>query len=75
LGTGGAIRKALGKCDADYVFAVNGDTFFDVDYMEMYRLTERVKARLTIAVKEMSCFDRYGSLDVQNGIIVGYKEK
>lgn len=75
LGTGGAIRKALERCGKNHVFVVNGDTFFDFDYMEMYRFAERIQAPLVVAVREMSCFSRYGSLDVQNGRIVGYKEK
>ncbi len=75
LGTGGAIRKALGKCSKSHVFVVNGDTFFDLDYIEMYRFAERIQAPLVVAVKEMSCFNRYGSLDVQSGRIVGYNEK
>ena len=36
LGTGGALIKAMGLFNADEdVFVLNGDTFLDLDYMEM----------------------------------------
>lgn len=72
LFTGGAIKKALAKCQSAKVFVVNGDTFFDVDLQEM----SQVDAPLVVAVKELENFDRYGTVSVSEGnIITGFHEK
>ena len=73
LGTGGAIKLALESCVGDRVFVLNGDTYFDVDYREMYRQASAVE--LAIAVKELENFDRYGRLDIVDRRIVGVHEK
>lgn len=72
LFTGGAIKKALAKCQNNKVFIINGDTFFDVDLQQM----SRIDAPLVVAVKELESFDRYGtvSLSAEN-IITGFREK
>ena len=75
LGTGGAIKLALGKCNEDRVFILNGDTFFDVDYKAMRAFSESAKSPLVMAVCEMENFDRYGSLDIVNGHVAAFKEK
>ena len=75
LGTGGAIKAALNHCRDKYVFAVNGDTYFDVDYREMYRRASETKADLVMAVKELENFDRYGHLDISDGKVTGFHEK
>lgn len=75
LGTGGAIKLALGKSNEDRVFILNGDTFFDVNYFKMRAFSEYAKSPLVMAVKEMENFDRYGSMDIQDGHVVAFKEK
>jgi D-glycero-alpha-D-manno-heptose 1-phosphate guanylyltransferase len=59
LGTGGGIRLALGKCNENQVFVVNGDTFFPVDLKAM-----PFSHAVTLALKPMKDFDRYGSVSV-----------
>ena len=75
LGTGGAIKSALSKCNEDRVFILNGDTFFEVDYKAMRVFSESVKSQLVMAVREMENLDRYGSLEIVNGHVVAFKEK
>ena len=60
LGTGGGIRLALSKCIENQVFVVNGDTFFPVNLKAM-PFTHAV----TLALKPMKDFDRYGAVSVQ----------
>ena len=31
LGTGGAVRLALTRCQSDHVFVFNGDTYLDLE--------------------------------------------
>ena len=75
LGTGGAIKKALGYCNKDNVFIVNGDTYYDVNLNLMERFHNTRKSDLTIAVKIMHDFDRYGSVMIKNDMIMEFEEK
>ncbi len=77
LGTGGGIRLAMSKTTAHDVIVLNGDTFFDVDLnalMEYHRLKP---SAITLALKPMCDFDRYGRvvLDQVDGHVVEFKEK
>jgi len=75
LGTGGAIKKALKLVKEEDVFIVNGDTFFDVDLKGMKEFHTENKSILTVAVKEMENFDRYGSLVIKENRIIEFEEK
>ena len=70
LGTGGGIRLALMKCHGDRVIVLNGDTFFQVD---LDRLA--FDAPVTLALKPMRNFDRYGAVDWDGKLVTGFREK
>ena len=71
LGTGGAIKYALSKCRERKVVVVNGDTFFPVDLDAL-----PFDAPITVALKPMKSFDRYGAVDLApDGIITAFREK
>lgn len=74
--TGGALKKALSICREKEIFLFNGDTFFDVDLQAMARLHQEKGALLTIAVKQMRDFERYGTVEIDpQGRIVRFVEK
>lgn len=75
LGTGGAIKKALGMCSGEYAVAVNGDSFFDVDLFGMQRFHEKSGCPLTIAAREVPWAENSGFLTVENGRLSGFREK
>ena len=75
LGTGGAIKKALTLAEDENIFIINGDTFFDVDLKEMYQFHKKNNSKLTLAIKEMEKFDRYGSLILEGYKIIKFEEK
>lgn len=76
LGTGGAIKEGLKICSGEYVVVVNGDTFFDVDIKSLIKKHIDTKANITIALKPMSEFERYGSVDIDaNGKVIAFREK
>ena len=75
LGTGGAIKKALTLAKDEDIFIINGDTFFNVDLEEMYQFHKKNNSKLTLAIKEMEKFDRYGSLILEGYKIVKFEEK
>ena len=70
LGTGGGIRLALQKCREKQVFVLNGDTFYNVDLSAM-----RFTAPVTLALKPMRDFDRYGAVDWDGDLVTGFQEK
>ena len=75
LGTGGAIRLAMGKVKTNTAFIMNGDTFFNIDLQSMEHQHFTNKNELTIAVKEMHDFERYGTLNITNNQIIYFEEK
>lgn len=75
LGTGGAIRLAMKKVKTDAAFIMNGDTFFNIDLQAMENLHLTNKNELTIAVKEMHDFERYGTVNISANQIISFEEK
>jgi len=70
LGTGGGIRLALSKCKGKQAFVLNGDTFYDVDLSTMH-----FTAPVTLALKPMRDFDRYGAVDWDGDLVNAFREK
>lgn len=75
LGTGGAIKKALALCHDDDVIIVNGDTFFDVDLKKMMATHKKSGVLITMAIREMTHFSRYGTIAVSDGYVTRMIEK
>lgn len=78
LFTGGAVKQAMAKCEGDWVFVMNGDTWFDVNFgaMEAAAVGAPAGVKAIIAVKRMCDFDRYGTVDVSvAGAITAFHEK
>jgi D-glycero-alpha-D-manno-heptose 1-phosphate guanylyltransferase len=75
LGTGGAIRRALGIAIEEAVLILNGDTFLDADYDAMTRHHRQSGATLTMAITQQSDIARYGGVIVEDGRITGFEEK
>lgn len=76
--TGGAVRRALGRCESDWVFVLNGDTWLDVDFAAMEAVASDAPedASAVIAVKRMHGFERYGTVDVDaDGTLTAFHEK
>jgi len=75
LGTGGAIRLACDKVRAGEVFVLNGDTYLGLDYRAMLNAHRKSTALLTIAVWEVTDVARFGALEIDCGIVRGFREK
>lgn len=76
LGTGGGILQACNYLNGDNAFVINGDTFFDVDLIELSAYHQTNNALLTVALKKMEKFDRYGTVELgSDGKITGFLEK
>lgn len=70
LGTGGGIRLALSRCRGNLVHILNGDTFFNVDLNAL-----SFTAPVTLALKPLRDFDRYGAVDWDGDLVTGFREK
>lgn len=62
LGTGGAIKFAMNKTHEDHVLVVNGDSLFLANIQEQYQQFINNKAVVSLALKPMLQFDRYGTV-------------
>jgi D-glycero-alpha-D-manno-heptose 1-phosphate guanylyltransferase len=76
LGTGGGIFNALKYTQGENVIIVNGDTYFPIDLNSFFAMHLKGKANISIALKEMENFDRYGSVSInKKGNILRFHEK
>lgn len=75
LGTGGAVKKALKKVAGDKIFILNGDTFFNTDFARMENIHLTQNSHLTLSLKPMKNFSRYGNVIIKGSRVVKFEEK
>ena len=77
LGTGGGIRLAMEKVTEEEAIILNGDTYFAVNLNELVAAHKKQpEAKLTIALKQMKDFDRYGTVTTtKDGRVLKFNEK
>lgn len=74
LGTGGGIKKAFELVN-DSAFVLNGDTFFDIDLNSLREFHLQNEADISVALKPLKNFDRYGTVQLEENRIVNFEEK
>lgn len=75
LGTGGGIMNALNFTHENLVYLINGDTFFNVNLKDLFLFHNQTKANFTLALKPMTNFDRYGTVEMDKDRIIKFNEK
>ncbi len=75
LGTGGGITNAMKYLKNDIALIINGDTFFNIDLNSFYHFHYSNNAELTIALKKLKHFDRYGTVILNKNKIIDFHEK
>jgi D-glycero-alpha-D-manno-heptose 1-phosphate guanylyltransferase len=75
LGTGGAIRAALGRAAEETVLVLNGDTFLEVEYGAMLRFHAAQGVELTMAVSQQADVSRYGGVVLKGDRVASFEEK
>lgn len=77
LGTGGAILNSLTEIDnSGDVLVLNGDSFLQIDYYELYKLHKKNRADLSIALRKMDDCSRYGSVLIDSDCrVTEFREK
>lgn len=74
LGTGGAIRLAMEKCNEDHQFIFNGDTYLDLEIDAVEFLWQQQYSAIIVG-REVSDTSRYGRLIIENDKVIGFSEK
>ena len=75
LGTGGAIKGCMKMVNESSVFVVNGDTFCHTNLADMMVSHLKNQADISIVLKEMYNFDRYGTVEIVNNQVKKFNEK
>ncbi len=76
LGTGGAIQLALQQTETEDVIIINGDSFYQTNIAELLAFHEQKTADITLSLKPMTQYERYGSVAVnEDGRITAFREK
>ncbi len=75
LGTGGAVRFALGHISGNETLILNGDTWFPIDLDRFFSFHEETGSSFSIALKRMKNFSRYGSVECEGNTIIRFNEK
>jgi D-glycero-alpha-D-manno-heptose 1-phosphate guanylyltransferase len=76
LGTGGALKNAEPLISGESIFALNGDTFLEVNLSEMLDFHRRKQSRATLAVTSVRNDGRYGRLELdREERIVSFSEQ
>ncbi len=75
LGTGGAIVNCLDNVISEQILILNGDTYYNVPISKMLDYHKNNGAELTIALKPMQNFSRYGNVLLSGNFISKIEEK
>lgn len=74
LGTGGAVRLAMEKCEEDHVYVFNGDTYLDLEADSVERLWYERRSPIVVG-REVADTSRYGRLSTKDGKVIDFLEK
>lgn len=74
LGTGGAVRRAMRRCQDDHIFVLNGDTYVDIEACELEAHWQSNHAPIIVA-REVADTARYGRLKAERGRVTAFLEK
>lgn len=75
LGTGGAIALSFQQAKTKDILILNGDSFIDFNLKGLYEFHKVNNSSLSIVLKEMKDFERYGSVVVGKDRIFSFCEK
>jgi D-glycero-alpha-D-manno-heptose 1-phosphate guanylyltransferase len=74
LGTGGALRLALTRCDTDHVHVLNGDTFVGLDFLSLERRWAELRSLVMVALLVDDTY-RFGRLEIKGDRSVAFLGK
>lgn len=75
LGTGGAIRFAMQKCEGEDFLVLNGDTYYPVELDKFIAFHSERKSSFSLVLKPMKDFSRYGRVEFRADVVERFVEK
>lgn len=75
LGTAGAIKNAGRLVTEERFFVLNADTFYQIDYGRLVRMSQEADLDLSLVLREVEDVSRYGEALLQNGRLTAFDEK
>jgi NDP-sugar pyrophosphorylase family protein len=76
LGTGGALRQAMGMTSADTLLALNGDSFVAYDFQAFLAWHQESNFAASLVLTQVPDCSRFGTVDVTpQGVIRSFAEK
>lgn len=76
LGTGGGLKKAMAMAEGPLVIAMNGDTFYEIDFIKFLHIHRGKESKLSLVLREVDDVSRYGSIERdEDRRITGFFEK
>ena len=76
LGTGGAIKQALQHTATDDVLCLNGDSFIEIDLLDLYKTYRETASIMMMVVRKVENASRYGTVKIDDDKrIVFFQEK
>jgi len=75
LGTGGGIKYAASFTTSNDIIVINGDTWFPVPLDKLLRHQVERGSILTLTLKAMEKFDRYGTVVLDGDKVISFNEK
>lgn len=75
LGTGGALVLALREVTGEACFALNGDTWLELDCAALARAASAADVRLGVALAQVPDVARYGAVRLAGTRVTGFDEK
>ena len=75
LGTGGALAEAIRLTDVDNLLVLNGDSYYNINLLALFKYHLEFDGDLTIALKQLADCARFGTVTVQAGRVIAFKEK
>lgn len=73
-GTGGALWHARDRLD-DAFLLLNGDSWFDINLLELARHAGDPSATVVIAVRHLADASRFGVIEIDEGRVAGFRER
>lgn len=75
LGTGGAIAYGARELEEAEALVLNGDTLFDLNYLDLALLRRETNAPIALAVRELNDAGRYGAVRLDGSRVTSFAEK
>lgn len=76
LGTAGCLKKALPFFDSNPILVMNGDSYCNVNFDDLWQFHKRKKANASMVITSVSNPSRFGTVQLgSNEEIIGFAEK